>query len=266
MLFGSFFGSYFYVYGSPTIDIGLKFPPEQITAVSPYGLSLLNTLLLLASGYTLTVYLLGKKFTPRLKGLHTIEQYKILKGMKGGITIVFICAWAIFWLYLYARIPDSDNIECIIGVSFITRIVRNIIAGLKNGIKKLRQFFSKSKSSREVKIIKTDWTIFLIIMGIISVIFGGYHGAKKYKVYQEQKRREEEERLKMRAEDLRSQAMYDADQTEKERKAAEAERSRLEQEKMRELEKEKERVAEEKKKKGRKRTRTNTESETIGKI
>jgi len=96
MLFGSFFGSYFYVYGSPTIDIGLKFPPEQITAVSPYGLSLLNTLLLLASGYTLTVYLLGKKFTPRLKGLHTIEQYKILKGMKGGITIVFICAWAIF--------------------------------------------------------------------------------------------------------------------------------------------------------------------------
>jgi len=59
----------------------------------------------------------------------------------------------------------------------------------------------------------------LIIMGIISVIFGGYYGAKKYKVYQavRQKRGEEEERLKMRAEDLRSQAMYDADQTEKER-------------------------------------------------
>jgi cytochrome c oxidase subunit 3 len=60
ILFGSFFGAYFYIGINPTIEIGFQFPSSGIPLISPFGISLLNTLLLLTSGYVLTLFILQR--------------------------------------------------------------------------------------------------------------------------------------------------------------------------------------------------------------
>jgi cytochrome c oxidase subunit 3 len=54
MIFFSLFWAYFHSSLSPTIEIGLYWPPLYIEAVDIYNIPLLNTLLLLASGASVT--------------------------------------------------------------------------------------------------------------------------------------------------------------------------------------------------------------------
>jgi cytochrome c oxidase subunit 3 len=61
LLFASFFGAYFYIGITPAIETGLKFPSSAIELISPFGISLLNTLLLLTSGYALTYFILQQE-------------------------------------------------------------------------------------------------------------------------------------------------------------------------------------------------------------
>ncbi len=54
MLFASFFAALFYLQINPNIMVGFEIPPVGIDIISPIGLSTLNTLLLLTSGYFLS--------------------------------------------------------------------------------------------------------------------------------------------------------------------------------------------------------------------
>jgi cytochrome c oxidase subunit 3 len=54
MFFFSFFWSFFHISLSPNIFIGLIWPPEYINLLDCYSLPLLNTIILLASGVTVT--------------------------------------------------------------------------------------------------------------------------------------------------------------------------------------------------------------------
>jgi len=64
MFFFAFFWAFFHSSLAPTIEIGCKWPPEGIKAFSPFEVPLLNTLILLLSGATITLahhaLLLGK--------------------------------------------------------------------------------------------------------------------------------------------------------------------------------------------------------------
>jgi cytochrome c oxidase subunit 3 len=55
MLFVSFFWSFFHSSLSPAVELGATWPPVGINAVNPWGIPLLGSCVLLASGFILTL-------------------------------------------------------------------------------------------------------------------------------------------------------------------------------------------------------------------
>jgi len=89
--FLSFFWAYLHIGSSPAVEIGSLWPPKGIQTVSPYGLPLLNTVLLLSSAVSLTRshhYLLSSEFSPSLAAL---SQTVIL-----GLYFLEVQAWEFF--------------------------------------------------------------------------------------------------------------------------------------------------------------------------
>jgi heme/copper-type cytochrome/quinol oxidase subunit 3 len=86
-LFGSFFAAYFYlglIQQWKWADISIN----AITLISPFGISLLNTLLLLTSGYFLTTGMLlmsSKKFEKRFHFQYTLFHEILMTNCIGSL-------------------------------------------------------------------------------------------------------------------------------------------------------------------------------------
>lgn len=69
MFFFSFFWSFFHISLSPSPEIRCIWPPLNIEIIKPWAIPLLNTLILIGSGVTITVshYCLKKKVNPNIE-------------------------------------------------------------------------------------------------------------------------------------------------------------------------------------------------------
>nr|YP_009942717.1 cytochrome c oxidase subunit III [Populicerus confusus]QOC72412.1 cytochrome c oxidase subunit III [Populicerus confusus] len=72
MFFSSFFWSFFHSSLSPTMEIGLQWPPQGIKTFNPMSIPLLNTMILLSSGISMTWAhnaVLTKNFSQLIKSM-----------------------------------------------------------------------------------------------------------------------------------------------------------------------------------------------------
>lgn len=130
--FLSFFWSYFHSRISPNIEMGLNWPPSQIKAFNPINVPLLNTIILVRSGVTVT----------------WTHNEIMKKNMKNSIVSLLItCIIGVYFTALQAieymqaefSIADSSygrtffvatgfhGIHVIIGTTFLTYILYRII-------------------------------------------------------------------------------------------------------------------------------------------
>nr|QKZ95161.1 cytochrome c oxidase subunit III [Habrobracon hebetor] len=84
MFFLSFFWSYFHMFLSPSIEIGNLWPPKNILIFNPYNIPLLNTLILLSSGVSIT----WCHYSMLMNNLKE-SKYSILITMLLGIMFIF---------------------------------------------------------------------------------------------------------------------------------------------------------------------------------
>nr|YP_010261479.1 cytochrome c oxidase subunit III [Haltichella nipponensis]UIB40561.1 cytochrome c oxidase subunit III [Haltichella nipponensis] len=94
--FFSIFWCYFHMMLSPSIELGMLWPPKNIELFNPYSIPLLNTLILLSSGVTVTYthYLIINKFN--------LKSYYYLM-----ITVILGLIFSLFQLYEYYWAPFS---------------------------------------------------------------------------------------------------------------------------------------------------------------
>lgn len=81
MFFFSFFWAFFHGSLAPSVDIGCIWPPKGIISLDPWGLPLLNTIILLSSGVTVTWAhraILSGNWVDMTKGLYATIMYGLL--------------------------------------------------------------------------------------------------------------------------------------------------------------------------------------------
>ena len=102
MFFFGFFWCFFYMAISPSIWIGCVWPPLGITPIHPFGIPLVNTIVLVSSGVTAT-------FSHRCM-LRTDGRYHVLNGLR--LSIMFGVAFTMLqiWEYINAPFAISDGI------------------------------------------------------------------------------------------------------------------------------------------------------------
>jgi cytochrome c oxidase subunit 3 len=87
MFFFAFFWSFFFFSFNPAVEIGCVWPPLYISILNPFEVPLLNTILLLSSGASLTwahhSIVLGSKFQAVLGMLITIFLAILFTGWQG---------------------------------------------------------------------------------------------------------------------------------------------------------------------------------------
>ena len=85
--FISVFWAYFHSALSPTVELGAHWPPAGIEALNPFEIPLLNTIILLSSGATITyahhALIQGNRRPAILGGLFTILLALVFTGLQG---------------------------------------------------------------------------------------------------------------------------------------------------------------------------------------
>nr|ASR18173.1 cytochrome c oxidase subunit III [Tricentrus sp. EMHAU-15041605] len=106
MFFVSFFWSFFHSSLSPSIEIGMNWPPLNIKSFNPMGIPLLNTMILLSSGVSMTwshSSLLMKNYSQSMKSMI--------------ITIILGLYFSMLQLYEYLESPFCIS-DSVYGSSF----------------------------------------------------------------------------------------------------------------------------------------------------
>lgn len=94
MFFVSFFWAFFHSSLAPSVEIGGVWPPKGLAVLNPLGLPLLNTLILLSSGATVTY------------AHYCIQSQNLKHGFIAfGATIFLAVAFTLFQAYEYVEAP-----------------------------------------------------------------------------------------------------------------------------------------------------------------
>ena len=123
MFFFGFFWAFFHSSVSPSIWIGCVFPPLGIPVINPWGLPLINTVILLSSGVTVTwahkVIVSNKVRLWKFKIIKSFRYYNARKeGFKGlFITIILGMFFTAIQLYEYKHAGFGIN-DSIYGAVF----------------------------------------------------------------------------------------------------------------------------------------------------
>jgi cytochrome c oxidase subunit 3 len=106
MLFFSIFWSFFHSSLAPTVELGSSWPPVGIEPLNPFEVPLLNTVILLSSGATITV-----------------SHAKIISGDRRATILYLILTIALAWMFLglqwleYMNAPFTIN-DSVYGSTF----------------------------------------------------------------------------------------------------------------------------------------------------
>lgn len=90
--FFSFFWSYFHFFLSPSLEIGLSFPPEAVEMFDFLNVPLINTLVLLTSGLTLT-----------MRHFYVVKGEKLLSSFLLGLTCLLGILFTLLQVAEYNR-------------------------------------------------------------------------------------------------------------------------------------------------------------------
>lgn len=102
MFFFGFFWCFFYVAISPSIWIGCVWPPLGIQPIHPFGIPLLNTIVLVSSGITAT-------FSHR-SILRVDTRTEVSRGLEASIVFGVVFTMLQIWEYINAPFSISDGI------------------------------------------------------------------------------------------------------------------------------------------------------------
>lgn len=101
MFFFSIFWAYFHSSLAPTPEIGCVWPPKGFPVLNPYGIPLLNTAILIVSGFTITI---------AHHALVANLQDECIKGFVYTLTLAFFFMFFQFKEYVSAPFDISDGI------------------------------------------------------------------------------------------------------------------------------------------------------------
>lgn len=136
--FFSFFWSYFHFFLSPTIETGLLWPPVGIEAFDPLRVPLINTLILVRSGVTITV-----------RHHHLIGNRKIRSLLRLAVTILLGVSFSYLQLMEYRRAFFSIR-DSTFGTTFF------ILTGFHGIHVLIGSIFLRTVLYRQMKIISTN--------------------------------------------------------------------------------------------------------------
>nr|YP_010235787.1 cytochrome c oxidase subunit III [Bambusicaliscelis flavus]QTD82405.1 cytochrome c oxidase subunit 3 [Bambusicaliscelis flavus] len=101
MFFSSFFWSFFHSSLSPSIEIGMNWPPKSIISFNPMEIPLLNTIILLSSGTTITW------------AHHSLINNKLNSSIKAMMITIFLGIYFSIlqkWEYNQSQFTISDSV------------------------------------------------------------------------------------------------------------------------------------------------------------
>ena len=108
LFFLAIFWAYFHSALSPTVELGAQWPPMGIEAINAFELPLLNTVILLSSGVTITYshhsLIQGNRKGALYGGIFTVILaivFTALQGIEYSVSSFTINWWSIWILFLF---------------------------------------------------------------------------------------------------------------------------------------------------------------------